>query len=477
MRPPDNDVDQVLDDLQSGNPIPTNALAERLEGYEITRERISISQQQQLARDDFDEGSESPAEGRNDSFRPYSEPHVNRDFDGTDIESGDGDQWNGQQQQEKKEEDDSFKSQQTVQQMQRAQSPAPKRRRAYFTIGMIGINCLAFLLTMQQAGWQLQDRKLNPMIGPDGAVLTRMGARVTPMIVEDGEWWRLFTAMFLHAGVVHLVFNMYSFWGLGKPLEEEFGFKTVAFIYVVSGFTGNAASAIFLPVQITVGASGAIFGLFGAVWADFIQNCAQYKGQRTKTLCKLLLMSVVSLAIGLMPLVDNFAHVGGFIGGLLSGLSLVSVDSRAAAVKHRRGGEDAQDARRRRCTTECCWQKFIGTAGLFLLGCYILTECAILFSDEHTPEGWCSFCEKINCLDTPYWECNADNLSSCVGVGIFTDPGSTTVSMLCADGVTVEGIDGSQCMADPACFFDDSIACQWSNPDPSCACGTYCSFK
>jgi membrane associated rhomboid family serine protease len=163
-----------------------------------------------------------------------------------------------------------------------------KPSKAYFTKGMILINVICFLVTMNDAGWKIQDTKLNPMIGPDSASLTKLGAKVTPFIVDDGQWWRLFSAMFLHAGVVHLAFNMYSFWGLGKPLEEEFGWKTVAFIYIVAGFTGNAASAIFLPIQITVGASGSIFGLFGAVWADFIQNCRQYKGHRLKTLFKLV---------------------------------------------------------------------------------------------------------------------------------------------------------------------------------------------
>jgi membrane associated rhomboid family serine protease len=465
------DIDQVLNDLESDNPIPADSLSITLEGYQIPATQLEADGQSTGQWDPEIEAHH----GSDASDMAYYEQ---QQYDQQQYDQQEYDHHHQQQQEEQQKQ-----LQQRHAQQQRAAKPRPKRR-AYFTIVMILVNVIAFVMTLWKADWKIQDTKLNPMIGPDGAVLTEMGAKVAPLIIEGGEWWRLFSAMILHAGAVHLFFNMYSFWGLGKPLEEEFGWKTVSFIYIVSGFTGNAASAIFLPVQITVGASGAIFGLFGAVWADFIQNCRQYKGQRTKTLCKLLLMSVVSLAIGLMPLVDNFAHVGGFVGGLLCGLFLVMEDSQKSLQKAReairrsnsfRGGGVADSEKRPCCTWECFHHTFVGGAGFIMLLIYILSMCVILFTDEvSNPNGWCNWCTKINCLETSLWDCQANDLSSCIGVQIYTSPtpGDMTIEMVCSDGVRVSNIDGSKCMADPVCFSDVSIECQWTK----CACSDYCSF-
>jgi membrane associated rhomboid family serine protease len=129
--------------------------------------------------------------------------------------------------------------------------------------------------------------------------------------------------MWLHAGLIHLASNMYGLYQAGFPGEKAHGWWKILFIYMISGVMGNVISSIFLPTNITVGASGAVFGLFGAMWGDFIQNCGLYKGARCAQLISLLFMTVINLGFGaVVPMIDNFAHLGGFLAGLLASLML-----------------------------------------------------------------------------------------------------------------------------------------------------------
>ena len=175
-------------------------------------------------------------------------------------------------------------------------------------------------------GW-FEPMGLNPMLGPNTQVLYRMGAKDTAEIVRGGPLgggtWRIFAAMWLHAGMIHIASNMYGLYNAGFPGEKAHGWWKILLIYMVSGIMGNVISSIFLPTNITVGASGAVFGLFGAMWGDFIQNCGLYKGARCAQLFSLLMMTVINLGFGaVIPMIDNFAHVGGFVAGLLGSLVL-----------------------------------------------------------------------------------------------------------------------------------------------------------
>jgi len=127
-----------------------------------------------------------------------------------------------------------------------------------------------------------------------------------------------------HLGVIHIGMNAATLWYIGAPLERTFGHFGIAWIYLIAGLTGNLASAVMLPTHVTVGASGAIFGLCGAYWADFIQNIESYKDMRCKTLIFLILVTAIMIGMGLMPYADNFAHVGGLIGGTLTGLVILA---------------------------------------------------------------------------------------------------------------------------------------------------------
>lgn len=328
-----------------------------------------------------------------------------------------------------------------------------KKRYPYFTRLMIVVNTLVFIFTMNKAHWKFAPASKNPLYGPDAQVNIDMGAKVTALIL-DGQAWRLLSSMFLHGGFLHLAFNMFSLRQCGEPLEEEFGPLRVAIVYFVAGLTGNMASAVFLPLQITVGASGAIFGLFGATWAEFMQNYTLFD-EKCKTLMGLLLSTVMSLAMGLMPLVDNFAHVGGFIGGLLAGLVLMvetqTIDAYRDGSIHENstttgdywegsasprglradGSNPAGQCCGCACSLQCWRQCFLGIFAAIGLVVYSIVLVTCLFNqvDAQKLEGWCSFCDEINCLPTPWWNCDADNIA-CTPVD-----GSQTVNGP-GDGIT-----------------------------------------
>jgi len=110
----------------------------------------------------------------------------------------------------------------------------------------------------------------NPFFGPSSATLIMFGAKWVDSI-KQGEWWRFFTAMYLHSGLVHVAFNLMSQLAMGFKLERVHGTFRLMPIYIISGVFGNLISAFFLPQASTVGASGAIFGLYGVLVVDLLK--------------------------------------------------------------------------------------------------------------------------------------------------------------------------------------------------------------
>lgn len=118
----------------------------------------------------------------------------------------------------------------------------------------------------------MEPLSVNPMIGPSAETLIRMGAKQTSLIVNRGEWYRLFSPMVLHAGLIHYFLNMMALLFIGKAVEQCHGFTAAAIIFIIPAVGGTIMSAIFLPEYISVGASGGIFGLIGACIADICIN-------------------------------------------------------------------------------------------------------------------------------------------------------------------------------------------------------------
>ncbi len=143
--------------------------------------------------------------------------------------------------------------------------------------------------------------------------LLLFGANFRPL-VQAGEIWRLATSMFLHIGIVHLVVNMYSLYIIGKQLESFLGRWKFLIVYLGSGIIGSLLSVV-VHSSISAGASGAIFGLLGSL-LYFGYHYRLYLGMVLRT--QVIPIIIINLLIGFMvPGIDNFAHIGGLVGGYL----------------------------------------------------------------------------------------------------------------------------------------------------------------
>jgi len=135
----------------------------------------------------------------------------------------------------------------------------------------------------------------------------------------DGEWWRLGTHMFLHGGVVHLAGNVFALLYVGMFLEPLIGKMRFAVAYILAGICGGLASLLMHPHSVGVGASGAIFGLYGVFLAILSTGYIQNKAMRKTMLRSILFFVVFNLLYGLQGNTDNAAHVGGLLSGLAFG--------------------------------------------------------------------------------------------------------------------------------------------------------------
>ncbi|MGM9881760.1 MAG: rhomboid family intramembrane serine protease [Bacilli bacterium] len=144
--------------------------------------------------------------------------------------------------------------------------------------------------------------------------LIKFGANFGPY-TKSGEYYRLFTSMFLHIGIIHLLCNMYSLNVIGREVESLFGKWKFLIIYILSGLCGSMLSLAFNDNVLSAGASGAIFGLLGAL-LYFGCYYRTYLGSTMKR--SIIPVVVINLIIGFLnPSIDNAAHIGGLVGGIL----------------------------------------------------------------------------------------------------------------------------------------------------------------
>lgn len=167
---------------------------------------------------------------------------------------------------------------------------------------LIGINVAMFIVTSASG--------VNPLSGSGTSKVFDHLALIPPAVAH-GEWWRLFTAAFLHFGIFHIGFNMYALWILGQALEPAFGRARFLAVYIISALAGSVGVLLMTPVDTTVvGASGAIFGLFGALFV--VQR------KRGGDLRSIIVLLVINAALGfIIPGIAWQAHLGGLIAGAL----------------------------------------------------------------------------------------------------------------------------------------------------------------
>jgi membrane associated rhomboid family serine protease len=176
------------------------------------------------------------------------------------------------------------------------------------TVALVAVNVLVYLVTVYQGAG------LN---APGGKIFDD-GQLVGAEIYLNGDWYRLVSAMFLHAGVLHLAFNMLALYWLGTVVEQALGTWRFLLVYFVSGLAGSAGALLLTnPGQPTVGASGAIFGIMGSLLVLEYVATGTFAGQ---ALTLILLNLALTLAI---PNISIGGHVGGLVGGVLATFALV----------------------------------------------------------------------------------------------------------------------------------------------------------
>lgn len=162
------------------------------------------------------------------------------------------------------------------------------------------------------------------MIEPDAGAMIGLGANFSPYTLS-GEWWRLLTSAFLHGGIVHLAFNMLALLNIGSQLEALVGKVQFLLAYLLCALAGSVASLWWTNpgVQVSVGASGAIFGLFGMLLIILaLERELDWKSKRA-ILANIAVVIGMNLMYGMRSGIDNAAHIGGLVGGLAFGFMLM----------------------------------------------------------------------------------------------------------------------------------------------------------
>lgn len=183
---------------------------------------------------------------------------------------------------------------------------------------LIGINLLFFLATFVYG--LIEYRVWN---GPTNLqVLFDLGMK-SNWHIYNGQSWRLFTAMFLHIGPIHLISNLIGLFWLGPIIEGHFGHFRFAAIYLLGGLLGSIASYAFSPA-LSAGASGAVFALLGATIVYFYRYRQNMGRQGQSMLQSALAILVINLALGFsVTNVDNWGHMGGLAGGAIVAIGLL----------------------------------------------------------------------------------------------------------------------------------------------------------
>ncbi|KAJ3332632.1 hypothetical protein HDU76_013587 [Blyttiomyces sp. JEL0837] len=253
----------------------------------------------------------------------------------------------------------------------RNQLAALKSHQPWFlgTVTVIQVITLivSFVLNNQATGSVIETNPFNVMIGPSPGILIQMGARFVPcirggtvlrgalIVCPDGiqsdttllnpttgqndkvctleqicglggfhgnapnQWFRFVLPIFLHGGVLHILFNLLFQVRTGFQMERDFGWWRIGIIYMVSGIGGFVFGGNFNGLTPSVGCSGALFGLLACLVIDLFHNWSLILNPYWE-LAKLFLTLVVSFLIGMLPYIDNFAHIGGFFCGFFAGL-------------------------------------------------------------------------------------------------------------------------------------------------------------
>ncbi|CAN6480737.1 unnamed protein product [Victoria cruziana] len=267
----------------------------------------------------------------------------------------------------------------------------PKKRNG-------GGRCVASFL----GPFSFQPLRENPLLGPSSSTLLKLGALDWYKVVHQHQGWRLCSCIWLHAGLIHLIANMLSLLFIGIRLELQFGFIRIGIIYLLSGFGGSVLSSLFTKNSISVGASGALFGILGAMLSELITNWTIYSN-KAAALVTLTIIIAINLVVGIVPYVDNFAHIGGFLTGFFLGFILLVRPHYGWLVQPRPPPTQTDSSIRSKYMV---YQYILMVISLTLLVAGFVIGLVMLFRGK-TGSDNCHWCHYLSCVPTSSWDCGS----------------------------------------------------------------------
>lgn len=202
------------------------------------------------------------------------------------------------------------------------------------------------------------------------------------------QWYRLITAIFLHLGVIHLIANLSFQIPVGILIEREIGSIRIGLIYLISGIGGNLFCGLFDPLTPQAGASGALFGILALLIVKMVQFGREVKRPCVEALMVLVVV-MISFALGTLPYIGNFVHIGGFVFGIFASLVFLPRSNF------------------RRFQTMALYTCFKGVFALLLAA---LTVVFCIFFAIDKKSKFCSWCQYLDCV--PYTEHFCPNMNS-----------------------------------------------------------------
>lgn len=193
------------------------------------------------------------------------------------------------------------------------------------TVGFVVANLLAYLLIVAVGGQQQADSGME-LFTPDTATLLRLGMQRTDL-VADGQWWRIVMPIFLHLGLLHVMFNTLTLWWTGRQLEQDIGSFAYFFMYISAGIVGFLASQVMGIGG--AGASGAVAGIIGCTIVKRRISDGNFRNPVTQQAIQLLVLNALFGLI--VAKVNNVAHLGGFLTGAALGAAFGFWEGRAFA--------------------------------------------------------------------------------------------------------------------------------------------------
>jgi rhomboid protease GluP len=192
-------------------------------------------------------------------------------------------------------------------------SQRPARPRSPAALALLGAIVIIYVISLLVSGGFFQ---------PTLPALVLLGAKDNNLI-QQGQYWRLLTATFLHGNLIHIFFNGYALYALGPEAERIYGLRRFLALYFLAGLAGSLASYLMSP-SISVGASGAIFGLIGGLGMFYYLSREALGDFGKAQVQNMVAIAMINLFIGFanQGVIDNWGHLGGLVGGALAGLAL-----------------------------------------------------------------------------------------------------------------------------------------------------------